>query len=409
MSTSIRTNQAVQTFEISVPDPDLDDLLARLRRTRFPDDFANDGWEQGFPTKYLRELVAYWADDYDWRAHERRMNALPQFRTEIDGMPIHFVHVRGTGPGPQPLLLHHGWPETFWDLAKVIGPLADPGAHGGNPADSFDVVLMSLPGHGWSSPLRRTGLNFWSAAEVELKLMELLGYDRFFTAGGDWGACMVEYLGHAHADRVRGLYCHMPVQLSQDDAFHGDAIPGMPYSPDQMPAPEVFAEEEEHWLAHNERIMNEEYGYAWMHFTKPQTLANGLNDSPAGIASWLLEKRRTWADAHGDIESVWTKDELCTTASIYWFTQTIGTSMRFYKEQLANAWRPSHGRFPVVEAPSAVAIYPGEIAPFMPRAWTEKYFNLQSYTEHDRGGHFAAAEVPDLFVADLRRFFRTLR
>jgi pimeloyl-ACP methyl ester carboxylesterase len=399
----------VQEFQVSVPDADVEDLVARLRRTRFPADFANDGWEQGFPTAYLRELVGYWAEQYDWRAQERRLNALPQFRTEIDGMPIHFVHVRGTGPDPQPLLLHHGWPETVWDLAKVIGPLTDPAAHGGDPADSFDVVAMSLPGHAWSSPLDRTGLNFWAAAEVELQLMDLLGYDRFFTAGGDWGACMVEYLGHAHADRVRGLYCHMPVQLSQDDAYHGDAIPDMPYGPDQMPAPEVFAEDEKHWLGHNERIMNEEYGYAWMHFTKPQTLANALNDSPAGIASWLLEKRRTWADSHGDIESVWTKDELCTTASIYWFTQTIGTSMRFYKEQLRNPWRAAHDRVPVVEAPSAVAVYRGEIAPYMPRAWTQRYFNLKSYTEHERGGHFAAAEVPDLFVADVRSFFRTLR
>ena len=213
----------VQPFTINIADEVLEDMYDRLRRTRFPEDYANDDWEYGFNTDYLRELVAYWIDEFDWREQERQMNELSHYRMDWDGLPLHFIHEKGKGSDPMPLLLHHGWPWTFWDLKRVIGPLTDPAAHGGDPGDSFDVVLISLPGHGFSSPNRQTGWNFHTTADLEAKLMtEVLGYDRFATAGGDWGALVVGQLGHKHADKLIGLYSHLPIQLSHYLPEHPD-------------------------------------------------------------------------------------------------------------------------------------------------------------------------------------------
>jgi pimeloyl-ACP methyl ester carboxylesterase len=395
-------------FTIQIGDQVLHDLRERLKKTRFPEDFNNADWEYGFDTEYLRSLIGYWAGQYDWRKQEREMNKLPHFKTTIDGVLIHFVHMKGRGPHPKPLLLHHGWPWTFWDLKKVMAPLADPGAHGGDPADAFDVVLISLPGHGFSSPLRQPNINFWRTADLEVKLMnEVLGYDKFFTAGGDWGALIVAQLGHKYADRVLGVYTHLPIQLSHYLADHPDVPPGIAYS-NGLPEPSVYGPGEESWVRTNKDFFDKESGYGYIHLTKPQTLGVGLNDSPAGLFAWIIEKRRTWADVSGNIESVFDRDHLCDTATIYWATQTITTAARFYKEVLHNPWRPSHRRFPVVEAPTFAFVHPKDVL-LMPRAWAEKYHNLKGWEVMKSGGHFAPYELPNEFVGGIRKSFRTLR
>lgn len=397
-----------EPFQIRIPDATLGDMYERLRRTRFADDYANDDWEYGFNTAYLRELLGHWLTRFDWRAQERDMNALAHFRMDWNGLPLHFIQQRGKGDKPMPLLLDHGWPWTFWDWKRVIGPLTDPVAHGGNAQDAFDVVLISLPGHGFSSPNRQTGWNFHTTADLEAELMtRVLGYDKFATAGGDWGALIVGQLGHKPADKLHGLYCHLPIQLSHYLDTHADVPPGIAYS-NGLPAPSVYGVGEETWVARNGDFFARESGYGYLHLSKPQTLAAALNDSPAGQMAWIIEKRRTWADTHGAIESVWDKDHLCATTTLYWATQTGGTSARFYKEVLMNPWRPSHSRFPVVEAPTALGVFPADVL-LMPKRWSERYYNLQQYRVHDRGGHFASYECPALFVNDVQDFFRGFR
>jgi pimeloyl-ACP methyl ester carboxylesterase len=383
----------IEPFQVAIPDADLDDLRARLERTRWSPEYANEDWRYGTRGDYLRELVAYWRSGFDWRAQERAINAVAQFRTSIAGIPIHFVHVRGKGPRPIPLLLGHGWPWTFWDLKKVIGPLADPAAHGGDPGDAFDVVVPSLPGYAFSNPLTVPGVNFWRTADLWVELMEGLGYPRFAAQGGDWGALVAAQLGHKHAGRLIGVHLHFCTPLT---AFAGRPLDASEYG------------DETHLFEHNTRFVRDERGYASIQSTRPQTLAHALDDSPVGLCAWLVEKRRSWSDCGGDVERVFTRDELLTTVCLYWLTHSFGSSARFYYEAAHHPWRPSHDREPVVEAPTAVARFPRDVL-VMPRRWIERYYNLQRYNEMPRGGHFAPMEEPALLVDDLRSFFRPLR
>lgn len=384
----------VAPFKIEIADSEIVDLKQRLARTRFAEDFGNDDWRYGSNGAYLRELIAHWRDHYDWRTHERAMNALPQFRTEIDGVPVHFIHVRGKGPKPMPLILNHGWPWTFWDLRHLIGPLTDPAAYGGDPADAFDVVVPSLPGYGFSTPLRKTGHNFWTTADLWVQLMEGLGYPRFATQGGDWGSFISEQLGHKYAERIIGAHLTLTTPLDIFAGGHAD--------------PADYAPEEAGWAEKTANFFLQEAGYFALQTTKPQTPAFALNDSPAGLCAWILEKRRSWSDCGGDVETVFSKDDLLTTVMIYWLTQSYGTSARFYYEATHRPWTPSHARMPVVETPTAVAVFRNEVI-LHPKRWAERYFNLKRWTVHQKGGHFAAAEVPDVMVEELRSFFRTLR
>ena len=383
----------IEPFHVAIPDADLDDLRARLERTRWSPECANDDWRYGTRGDYLRELVGYWLTGFDWRAQERAINAVAQFRTSIDGIPIHFVHVRGTGPRPIPLLLGHGWPWTFWDLKKIIGPLSDPAAHGGDPGDAFDVVVPSLPGYAFSTPLTVPGINFWRTADLWVQLMERLGYPRFAAQGGDWGALVAAQLGHKHADRLIGVHLHFCAPLT---AFAGRPLDASEYG------------DETHLIEHNARFQRDERGYGAIQCTRPQTLAYALDDSPVGLCAWLVEKRRSWSDCGGDVERVFTRDELLTTVCLYWLTRSFGSSARFYYETAHHPWRPSHDRQPVVEAPTGVARFPRDVL-VMPRRWIERYHNLQRYTEMPRGGHFAPMEEPALLVDELRSFFRPLR
>jgi len=383
-----------QPFEIAVPEATLTDLKDRLGRTRFPRDFGNAGWEYGTNLDYLKELVEYWRTKYDWRRHEHEMNSFANYKTTIDGIPIHFIHEPGKGPNPMPLILTHGWPWTFWDLQKVIRPLTDPAAFGGDPKDSFDVVVPSLPGYGFSTPLTTTGINYWNTADLWVKLMQdVLGYKKFAAEGGDWGAIVTAQLGHKYADRLIGIHMHLLVSLG---FFTGGG-----------PTPEDFGPGEEGWLERNRNFIDNESGYMRLQCTKPQTIAHALNDSPAGLASWIVEKRRTWSDCGGDVEKRFSKDDLCTTCTLYWVTESYGTSARYYYEAAHNLWKPSHERKPVVEAPTAAAVFLKEVM-LMPRKWAERYYNLKRWTVMPTGGHFAPMEEPKLLVDDLRAFFRTL-
>jgi pimeloyl-ACP methyl ester carboxylesterase len=405
----------VEEYTISIPDADLEDMYDRLRRTRFPQDFGNDDWRYGYNTDYHRELVRYWLEEYDWREVERRMNEFPNFKVDLMGVPLHFIHVKGKGPNPMPLLLHHGWPWTFWDVRKIIGPLTDPAAYGGDPNDSFDVVLISLPGYGFSSPLTETGWNWWHTADLENTLMkDVLGYEKYATAGGDWGALIAQQHGHKYENDVIGLYTHFPAQMSHYLPAHPDAPEGVAFDPLLgLPAESEYNADEAGWFERGKLFVQQESGYGEIQLTKPQTLAALFADSPAGQLAWITEKRYFWGLAERGVgteafERVWPKEDLVTTAAVYFLTNTGGTSSRYYWECRGNPWSPSHDRFPVVGVPTAVSIYPGEIYK-PPITWTEKYFNLQQYRVHNDGGHFAPLEVPDLYVDDVVTFFRQFR
>ncbi len=384
-----------EAFTIDVPHDVLTDLHQRLDKARLAQDFANAGWEYGTNGAYLQELVAYWREEYDWRKHEREMNAFANYKTRIDGIPIHFIYEPGKGPNPTPLILSHGWPWTFWDFHKVIRPLSDPAAFGGDPADAFDVVVPSLPGYGFSTPLTTPGINFWRTADLWVRLMQdVLGYDKFAAQGGDWGAIITAQLGHKHADKLLGTHVNLMVPLS---VFI-----------DSLPDESQYGPGEEGWYEKNTHFFTAESGYSALQTTKPQTLAFALNDSPVGLCSWILEKRRTWSDCNGEVEKRFSKDELLTTIMVYWITQSFGTSARYYYEATHNPWQPSHNRRPVVESPMGVAVFQKEVI-LMPRKWAEKYYNLKRWTLMPSGGHFAAMEEPQLLVDDVRAFFRSLR
>jgi pimeloyl-ACP methyl ester carboxylesterase len=397
-------------FRIRAPQGTLDELRNRLAATRFPDDPDNDDWDYGFPTSYLRELVDHWRVRYDWRATEARMNELEQYAITVDGANHHVFVARGTGPAPLPLILSHGWPWTAWDFQRVIGRLSNPASHGGDASDSFDVVVPSLPGFGFSGPTDVKGWNFWHAADAQVGLMRALGYERFAAADGDIGSLVVAHLGHAHADSVIGVYTHLAVPMTvfqsvPDGERPLDAVPAIEYA-GVMPAPSAFGPGEERWSVRN--YGPSDTGYSAIQLTKPQSLATAMNDSPAGLAAWVLEKRHSWGDVRSGLESVFSKDDLCDIASINWLTGTYASSARYYANAVRDPWHPRHERLPRVEVPSAVSVFTEDIRR-PPRAWVERYFDLRQWREYDRGGHFAPFERPDAFVADVRDFFRTLR
>lgn len=367
----------------------LDDLRARLRATRWPDAPAGAGWDLGADVGYLRDLVAYWADGFDWPAQEAAAARLPRYRVPVGGLGIHYVHARAVAPtGPVlPLVLCHGWPDSSWRYRKVVDLLTDPGAHGGDPADAFDVVVPDMPGFGYSDAPRGAPLDSVAVAGLWAELMSVLGYARFGAAGGDIGSHVSRYLALDHPERV--------VAVHRTDG-------GVPrYAGD----PADLTPEERDWLARGAQWLAAEGAYGAIHRTKPQTAAVGLTDSPAGLAAWIVEKLRAWADADGDVERSFTRDEILTLVTEYWLTGTIGSSMRMYA---ANAATPPEQLARRVEVPSGFALFPGDILR-PPRAWLERTTHLVHLTEPPRGGHFAAFEEPELYARDLREFFRPYR
>jgi pimeloyl-ACP methyl ester carboxylesterase len=385
-----------ERFTISIPQSSLDDLRARLERYRAAPDFGNDDWRYGMEGRFLRSLVDSWLDDYDWRAAEAEMNRYEHWRVSIDGVPIHYMRKRAVGGGakPMPLVLTHGWPWTFWDHRYVVDALADPGAHGGDPADAFDVIVPSLPGFAFSSPLTTTGIGWARTADLWAKLMtEALGFERFAAAGGDWGAFVTAQLGHQYAHLVHGVYESFP------------AIPGFDYT---SVGESDYAADEKALYARRLEAEPTAASHMAVHSMDPQTLAFALNDSPAGLLAWIVERRRAWSDCGRDVERAFTREHLLTTVSLYWLTQTIGSSLRFYWETARQNWQPSHPRQPTVEAPTAMAVLPQDVFP-LPRRIVEQHVNLQHWRVYAKGGHFGPAEAPGEYVDDVRGFFRRFR
>ena len=302
-------------FKIAVPDEVLADLRERLARTRLPDEVPDTGWEYGTNLRYLRELIEYWRTRYDWRAHERELNRFAHFRAEVpgpagsEGLKIHFIHEPGRGPNPKPLMLVHGWPGSVYEFDRIIPMLTDPAAHGGDAADSFTVIAPSLPGYGFSDHPAARAMNIQAVADIFFKLMtDVLGYSRFAAQGGDWGSAIVSRLGEVYASSLYGIHLNMVI-----------AAPARGREAGELSAAEKA------FLAEVEKWRREETGYQWIQGTKPQTLAYGLNDSPAGLAAWIVEKFRSWSDCGGDLERRFTKDQLLTNVTIYWVTQTINS------------------------------------------------------------------------------------
>ena len=386
---------APERFAIAVPDEELAELRRRLERMRWPLDPGNDDWRYGANRRWLEELVAYWRDGYDWRVHEAAMNRFEHFQVTLDDVPVHFIHRRGVGPSPLPLILTHGWPWTFWDFAAMIDALADPAAHGGDAADAFDVVVASLPGYGFSVPLERTGVTVRVTARLWVRLMrEVLGYDRFGAHGGDWGAAVTAQLGHEFPQHLIGVHLSLPVLLR---ASYYSGI-----------APEDYGPDEQGWFERMQQRMATAESHVAVHTRDPQTLAFALNDSPVGLAAWILERRRAWSDHRGDVFDALSRDFLITNVMLYWLTGSIGSTMRFYWETWREQVRLVHDRLPAIEVPTGIAVFPNDLV-FVPRRLAERYTNLTRWTRMPRGGHFAAAEQPALLVEDLRAFFRPLR
>jgi pimeloyl-ACP methyl ester carboxylesterase len=379
----------VEPFKVDVSDEVLKDLRERLDRTRFPDEVPDTGWEYGTNLAYMKELVEYWRTRYDWRKHEAELNRFAHYKTTIDGLDIHFIHEPGRGPNPKPLLLSHGWPGSVYEFMRIIPMLTDPAAHGGDPNQSFTVIAPSLPGYGFSGHPRVRAFNIQAIAETFDKLMtQVLGYKRYCAQGGDWGSAITSRLGEVHGDHLYGVHLNL-IFVGGHTRSKGDLF-----------------QEEKVFLADMDHFRREETGYQGIQGTKPQTLAYGLNDSPAGLAAWITEKFRTWTDCGGDLERRVTKDQLLSNIMIYWVGQSINSSTRLYYEARHHPWRPDPEKR--VETPTAAAIFPGEILK-PPRQWAEAAFNIQHWTVMPRGGHFAAMEEPELLANDIRAFFSGLK
>ena len=382
---------AAQPYKIEIPDSVLDDLKSRLERTRWPDELPGTGWDYGSNLDYVKELVEYWRTKFDWHAQEKLINSFSHFKSKVDGLNIHFIHEKGKGPNPMPLVITHGWPGTFFEMYKVIPMLSDPASHGGDPADAFDVVAPSMPGYGFSDATDKRGLSVLSISDLWAKLMsENLGYQKFAAQGGDWGARVTAKLGLSHGDKVIGIHT---TSTSSPTPYQG-------------PGTRELSEAENAMLAQRIQWLADEGGYSHIQATKPQTLSYGLNDSPAGLAAWIVEKYRTWSDCGGDVESRFTKDELLTTITIYWVTQSINSSTRLYYESFFQAWDLAKDE--KIQVPVAIASFPQENSVPL-REWAERSFNIQQWTDMPSGGHFAALEEPDRLVEDIRKFFRGLR
>ena len=375
----------IEPFRLSVKAGVLDDLSDRLNRTRWPEAETTEDWSQGVPLSYARELCDYWAHDYDWRRAERQINAWPQFRMDVDGLGIHFIHVRSQHPDALPLIISHGWPGSVLEFLDVLGPLTDPTSHGGDPQDAFHVVCPSLPGYAFSDKPKTTGWGVERIAHAWAELMARLGYQRYGAQGGDWGSHVSTSLSTVDPSHLVGIHLTMPIVTPDLDTFP------------EMTTPEKEA------LDARRRFQEWGTGYSQQQSTRPQTLGYSLVDSPAGLCAWIIEKYQAWSDCGGHPENAFTKDQLLDNVMMYWLTATGVSSARLY-------WESFNKRdLEIVTSPVGCSIFPKEI--FRPsRRWCEQRFSaLRYWNELDRGGHFAALEQPSLFVEEVRAFFRGVR
>jgi pimeloyl-ACP methyl ester carboxylesterase len=375
----------VQAFRVAASDEQLVDLRERLQRTRWPEHETVEDWSQGIPLDYVKDVCAYWATSYDWRAAERRLNEIPQFVAAVDGLDVHFLHVRSPHPNAMPLVMTHGWPGSIVEFLKVIGPLTDPVTHGGEPADAFDVVCPSLPGFGFSGKPEQTGWGVERIGHAWVQLMAGLGYERYGAQGGDWGASVTAEIGLQDPAHVAGIHLNMPFVSSSAMDMNG------------------LTDAEQSVLASLVHYQQWESGYSKEQSTRPQTVGYGLVDSPAGLCAWILEKFCAWTDCDGHPENVLTRDELLDNVMLYWLPAAGASSARLYWESFRDV-----STEPIV-VPTGCSIFPKEILRISDRWAASRFTNILYWNELERGGHFAAFEQPDLFVDEVRAFFRMIR
>ncbi len=376
-------------FALTVADAQIDDLQDRLSKSRFPDQTPGEPWAYGSEVGYMRDLVAYWREDFDWRAEEARLNSFPQFTLPLDGIELHSLQVEGQGPDPLPLLLLHGWPGSVFEFLEIIPRLTDPARFGGDPADSFTVIAPSLPGFGLSFAPGQRRFSVEDMTDTLARLMAALGYETYGAQGGDWGSFIASRLGHCYARHLVGIHLNL-MPLRRD--------PKMVESPTAA---------ERQYLQELAVFLKEETGYQWIQGTRPQTLAYGLSDSPLGLAAWIVEKFHRWTDCGGDLDSVITNDRLLANISLYWFSAAVGSSFWPYYARLHGAWPIPVGE--TIDVPTGYAAFPAEILR-PPRSMAERvYSDLRRWTEMPAGGHFAALEQPEALCREIAEFFRPLR
>ena len=398
-------------FTISIPQKTIDDLRDRLSNTRWPADIDENDDYYGTSQSYLKDLVGYWLSEFDWRAAERKLNEWDNYRVTIDGSPVHFIRKDGTGPSPIPLIMSHGWPWSYREWTKVIGPLTDPAAHGGDPADAFDVIVPSLSGFAFSTPAVRPDMNFWKMAELLHTLMtQYLGHEKYAAAGSDYGALVTGQLGHKYAGELYGIWLSHRIHL---DIFQGDRpwdITGGAEVPDGLPDA-LHAEV----TSMQQRFAS----HVAVHILDNQNLAYGLADSPVGMLSWILRRWTKWSESNGDVESVFPREHLITNATIWWVTNSITTSMRSYVNANRYPWTPSHDRTPIIEAPAGITFLGYENPPgvatgdvvqrFLDNPREKPWYNPVYLKAHEHGGHFTPWENPQAVIEDIRATFRPLR
>jgi pimeloyl-ACP methyl ester carboxylesterase len=382
----------VVPFTLRIEDSAIQDLYERLDRTRWPDELDAEPWTYGASRSELQRITSYWRDGFDWRAAEAVINQLPQFKAVVDGQSLHFIHARGQGPAPLPLLISHGWPGSFVEMLDLVPRLADPARFGGDPADAFDVIVPSLPGYGLSNPPVRPGMTPRKMAELFAGLMQGLGYTQYGVQGGDWGASVSTWIARKFPECVR--------------AIHLNWIPGA-YQPPLAGGASAASAAETAFLAKMAaQAANGASSHVGIQGTRPQTLGYSLNDSPAGLAAWMADKFRMLADCDGDLETAISLDRFLTNLAVYWFSGTITSSIRLYREARAEplSFAPGERIIP----PLGFAAFPGEVA-VPPREWVERVYDVRRWTAMPRGGHFAAMEQPEVLASDIQAFFRLFR
>jgi len=375
----------IRKFQLEVTDAVLDDLKKRLSMTRWPNKETPEDWSQGIPLGYMQELCDYWQHEYDWRAREERLNRFPQFITEIDGVDIHFIHLPSVHENARPLIITHGWPGSVVEFHKVIEPLADPTAHGGNTEDAFHVVVPSLPGYGFSGKPEVTGWGIEKIADIWGALMARLGYDHYFAQGGDWGAMVTTHIGLQDKEHCDAIHLNMPVVI-----------------PDSKTMAELTPSEQASLMS-MKFYQDWDSGYSKQQSTRPQTVGYGLVDSPSGQAAWIIEKFYQWTDCNGHPENAISRDELLDNVMMYWLSKSAASSARLYWESFKNPPQDE------VDIPTGCSIFPKEIVRPSERWIRKRFTNLKYYNELEKGGHFAAFEQPEIFLQEIRTYFRSLR
>lgn len=398
-------------FKVEVSEEIIQDLYTRLKSTRWAEDLNNQDQYYGLSTDFLRQYGDHWLNSYDWRAAEKKLNEFNQYKVEIDGQPVHFIYEKGKGPNPTPIILSHGWPWTYWHWSKVIGPLTDPSAHGGDPAQSFDVIIPSLPGFGFSTPVKDPEINFWKIADLWHKLMTgLLGYEKYAAAGMDYGMLVTAQLGHKYADSLLAIHLghEMPLGIFQSerpwDLTEGHLVP------------QGLDEDSRKEIINFQRTFA---SHVAVHMLDAQTLTHGLNDSPIGMLAWILQRWKKWSDKSARFESTHSKDDVITFAMIYWVNQAIGSSMRVYSNANRYPWKPAHDRIPAVQAPAGFSLLLGEVYP--PLATIENrvglltegplasQFSIIHAKAYEKGGHFGPWENPEAFIEGIRDTLNAVR